>query len=134
MVLGPSRSPGEQEPVITDFPDWQLLRLRSDGSLDPGFGHAGLLTASGIRVPSEGPTSQLRPELTPGGGIMLPTIIGPVFSPATVSALVRLNADGSRDSSFAAAGRSSCRAPSRRSRCSRAGRPSLRCARARALR
>ena len=104
MVLGPSRSPGAQEPVITDFPDWQLLRLRSDGSADPGFGHAGLLTASGIRVPSEGPSSEMRPELTPGGGIMLPTIIGPVLTPAAVSALVRLNADGSRDSSFAAAG------------------------------
>ncbi len=104
MVLGPSRSPGEQEPVITNFPDWQLLRLRSDGSPDPAFGHAGLLAASGIRVPGEGPASNLRPELTPSGGVLLPTIIGPVFSTTTVSALVRLNADGSRDPSFASGG------------------------------
>ncbi len=104
MVLGPSRSPGEQEPVVTNFPDWQLLRLRSDGTVDSSFGHAGLLTAGGIRVASEGPNSEVQPEVTPTGGVMLPTIIGPVFSISTVSALVRLNADGSRDSSFASGG------------------------------
>ena len=104
MVLGPSRMPGSQEPVITNFPDWQLLRLRADGTPDSSFGRAGLLTASGVRVASLGPGSGLEPEATSGGGVMLPTIIGPVLSPAAVSALVRLNPDGSRDTSFAAAG------------------------------
>ena len=104
MVLGPSRIPGAQEPIVTEFPDWQLLRLRSDGTPDPSFGRAGLLTAAGVRVASEGPSSGLQPQTAPGGAIVLPTIIGPVLSPSTVSALVRLNPDGSRDSSFATGG------------------------------
>lgn|GEM_PF-2411921 len=104
LVLGPSRSPGEEEPVITHYPDWQMLRLQSDGAPDPTFGKGGLLDVAGAPVPSGGASQQLAPQLAPNGAVVLPTFTGPLFSQARTSLLVRLNADGTRDASFGSAG------------------------------
>ncbi len=104
LVLGPNRSPGEQEPVITSYPDWQMLRLRSDGTPDATFGKGGLLDVAGAPVPSPAGSPGLAPQLAPNGDIVLPTFTGPVFSPARTTFLVRLSADGTRDASFGGAG------------------------------
>jgi uncharacterized delta-60 repeat protein len=104
LVLGPSRSPGEEEPVITHYPDWQMLRLRSDGTPDPTFGREGLLDVAGAPVPSSAASQQLAPQLAPNGAVVLPTFTGALFSSARTSLLVRLNADGTRDASFGSAG------------------------------
>ncbi len=104
LILGPNRSPGSQEPVVTRFPDWQLLRLLPDGRPDPSFGHNGLLDVSGVPVASEGPAHTIAPELAPNGDIVLPTVLGRLFSPTMSAGLVRLNPDGARDMSFGSAG------------------------------
>ncbi|MGO8906790.1 MAG: hypothetical protein ACLQMH_14395 [Solirubrobacteraceae bacterium] len=104
LILGPNRYPGSEEPRITRFPDWELLRLLPNGTPDPGFGHGGLLDVSGVPVATEGGDHEVVPELAPGGDVVLPSIIGPPFSPSTVSGLVRLNPDGSRDTSFGSDG------------------------------
>jgi len=104
LVLGPNRFPGSQQPRVTQFPNWEVLRLLPDGKPDPGFGHGGFLEVAGVPVPSEGPAHAIAPELAPNGAILLPTVIGPLFTPTTTSGLVRLNADGSRDTSFGSAG------------------------------
>ncbi|HYB22611.1 MAG TPA: hypothetical protein VED41_02360 [Solirubrobacteraceae bacterium] len=101
LILGPSRLPGSEEPRITRFPDWELLRLLPDGQPDPSFGHDGLLDLTGVPVAGEGASSESAPQLEPDGGVLLPTVIGPLFSPSTVIGLMRLNPDGSRDTSFA---------------------------------
>jgi uncharacterized delta-60 repeat protein len=104
LILGPNRYPGTQELVITRFPDWQILRLLPDGQPDPSFGHGGFLIVSGVPVASEGPTHRFAPQLAPNGDILLPTVSGRLFSPEMTSGLVRLNPDGSRDTSFGSAG------------------------------
>ncbi len=104
LILGPSHSPGEQEPRITSFPDWQLLQLLPSGTPDPDFGHAGLLDVSGVPVGGEGADHEVAPKLAPNGDIVLPTVIGPLFSPTMVSGLVRVNPNGSRDTSFGSDG------------------------------
>lgn len=104
LILGPSRAPGTETPVVKQFPDWQVLRLLPDGSPDPSFGRKGFMVVSGVPVASEGPASTIAPELAANGDIILPTVIGRLFSPSMTSGLVRLNPDGSRDTSFGIAG------------------------------
>ena len=104
LILGPNRAPGSQQPRVTQFPNWEVLRLLPDGKPDPSFGHGGFLEVPGVPVPSEGSGHAIAPELAPTGAILLPTIIGPLFTPTTTSGLVRLNPDGSRDTSFGTAG------------------------------
>lgn len=104
LILGPNRPPGAQEPVITSFPDWQVLRLLKDGRPDPSFGRGGLLNVAGVPVATEGASAEIAPGLTSGGDIVLPTIIGRLFSPSMTSGLVRLNPDGLRDSGFGSDG------------------------------
>ena len=104
LILGPSRAPGTQVPVVTRFPVWQLLRLLPDGTPDPSFGRGGLRIVSGVQVPSENSAQTLAPGLEPDGDIILPTVIGRPFSPETTAGLVRLHPDGSRDTSFGNAG------------------------------
>jgi len=104
LVLGPSRQPGLQEPRVTSFPDWELLRLLPDGQPDTSFGRDGLLRLTGLPVPGEGAIREAAPQLEPDGGVLLPTLIGPPFEPSTVDGLVRLNPDGSLDTSFAQGG------------------------------
>jgi uncharacterized delta-60 repeat protein len=111
LILGPNRAPGSQQPRVTRFPDWEVLRLLPDGRPDPSFGHAGFLEVSGVPVPSEGPGHSIAPELAPNGAILLPTVIGPLFTPTMTSGLVRLNPDGSRDASFGSAGVAQLPAP-----------------------
>ena len=104
LVLGPNRPPGAQEPVITNFPDWQVLRLLADGRPDASFGHGGLLNVAGVPVATESASAELAPGLTSNGDIVLPTIIGRLFSGSMTSGLVRLHPDGSRDLSFGSGG------------------------------
>jgi len=104
LVLGPSRSPGSESPVVRRFPDWQVLRLQSNGAPDRSFGHGGLLDVAGVPVPGEGPSEASLPELSPTGDVILPTLLGPIFSTAASGALVRLRPDGSRDTSFGSGG------------------------------
>jgi uncharacterized delta-60 repeat protein len=100
LILGPNRSPGSQEPRITRFPNWQIVRLLPDGTPDPSFGHDGFMVVSGVPVPSEGPAHTIAPELAPNGDIYLATILGTLFTPTMTGGLVRLHPNGSRDTSF----------------------------------
>ncbi|MGO9761277.1 MAG: hypothetical protein ACLP1Q_08465 [Solirubrobacteraceae bacterium] len=104
LILGPGRSPGAEEPRITRFPDWLVLRLLADGRPDPSFGHDGLLDVSGVPVSGEGADSAVSPQMQPNGDILLPTVIGQVLTPAAVAGIVRLAPDGARDASFGSDG------------------------------
>jgi uncharacterized delta-60 repeat protein len=100
LVFGPSRAPGTGQPRITRFPNWQVLRLLPDGQPDPGFGRGGLMVVSGVPVPTESSAHAVAPELAPNGDMLLPTVLGTLFTPTMTSGLARLNPDGSRDTSF----------------------------------
>ena len=99
LVLGPNRSPSEQEPVITSYPDWQMLRLRSDGTPDATFGTKAACWMS--------PAHRCRARRAARAGAPAGAewrhrpahVHRPVFSQARTTFLVRL-ADGTRDASF----------------------------------
>lgn len=104
LVLGPNRLPGAQEPRITSFPDWEMLRLLPDGAPDERFGEHGLLDL-GVRVASEtAPGEGGLPALEPDGDVVLPTYLGQLFSSSEVPALVRVTPQGQRDTTFGAGG------------------------------
>ncbi len=95
LVIGPNHSPL----ATPSLSDWQLVRLLPNGNLDRSFGHGGLVDVSGTQALLPSPAGELAPELAPNGDIVLPTLIGGTL-PQSLPGLVRLNPDGSPDSTF----------------------------------
>jgi len=97
LVAGPNHNP--LQAASAKLPDWQLVRLLPNGKPDPGFGHDGLVDVGRTQALLPSPAGELAPELAPNGDIVLPTLIGGPL-PQALPGLVRLNPDGSPDSTF----------------------------------
>jgi uncharacterized delta-60 repeat protein len=83
-------------PAVAKAQQFMAARLNADGSIDPSFGHGGIVsipigaTALGFDVAEQ-----------PDGKLVL---AGPAFTSAGVAATVRLNTDGSLDQSYGTTG------------------------------